>query len=128
MTTEQATEIRTHLINELNANGFNDIVNEVNTRLQHDYGEGEFENTPRALLNFFLTESIDILEGISNNNFDSLINRFNFLNQGNIRVDKIIVDHLNQGESESFDLSQLPNYRNIVLDFQEILIEISNEN
>ena len=68
MTPQQATEIREYLIGQLNANGFSDVVNEVYARLEEDYEESDFERSPRYLTVFFLSESIDVLKGLSNKN------------------------------------------------------------
>ncbi len=128
MTPEQATDIREHLINQLNANGFSDIVTEVNTRLEENYEEKEFERSPRYLLTFFLSESIDVLDGLSNKNYNKLLTRFNEFNKGDYRVESISVELLNQGESVYFDLKELPDYKNIIDTFQNILNQITNEN
>lgn len=128
MTPEQATEIREYLINQLNANGFSHIVTEVNTRLEENYEEKEFKKNPRYLLTFFLSESIDVLESLSNKNFDRLLNKFNEFNKGDDRVESISVELLNQGEPVYFDLKDLPDYKDITETFHDILNEIINEN
>lgn len=128
MTAEQATDIREFLIKQLNSNGFSDIVTEVNTRLEENYEEGEFERNPRYLLDFFLSESIDVLDSLSNKNYSGLINRFNEFNSGDNRIEKIYVELLNQGKSVFFDLQELPNYQTITTTFQEVLNEIRREN
>jgi hypothetical protein len=128
MTPEQATEIREHLVKELNANGFNNILTEVNARLEENYEEGKFESSPRDLLIFFLTESIDILDGLSNKNYDGLINRFNEFIKGDNKIETISVELLNQDELTYYDLKDLPDYKEIVFTFQTILNEIQKEN
>lgn len=128
MTPEQATEIREHLINELNANGFNDIVTEVNNRLVENCEEMDFERTPRYLLTFFLSESISVIEGLSNKNFDKLLNKFNEFIKGNNRIESISVELLSQGKSAYFNLKDLPDYKDIIETFLSILNQIHNEN
>ncbi len=128
MTQEQATEIREHLINQLNANGFSDIVTEVNTRLEENYNEDEFQKNPRYLLTFFITESIEVLEGLSNKDYDKLLGRFNEFTRGDNKVQSISVELLNQGEPVYFDLKNLPDYNDITEAFQNILNEIRDEN
>ena len=46
MTPKQATDIREHLINQLNTNGFSHIVTEVNTRLEENYEERNLKEVP----------------------------------------------------------------------------------
>ncbi|MDW8852857.1 hypothetical protein SD960_22350 [Flavobacterium sp. MMLR14_040] len=61
MTPKQATEIREHLINELNVNGFNQIVTEINTRLEENYDEKDFEKNPNYLCFFSLQKVLRFL-------------------------------------------------------------------
>jgi hypothetical protein len=128
MTQGQAIEIREHLVNQLNANGFSDIVTEVNTRLEENYEESEFQRNPHNLLTFFLSESIEVLEGLSNKNYEKLLERFNEFTTGDNKVQSISVELLNQGEHVYFNLKDLPNYNDITETFQNILNEIGNEN
>lgn len=128
ITLQQATEIRQHLIKELNNNGFSDIVTEVNTRLEEEYDERGFERNPKYLLDFFLTESIEVLENLSNKNFQELITRFNEFVSGEKKIESINVELLNDGEQTFYDLKFLPNYNQIVASFREILNEIRKEN
>lgn len=128
MTSEQAIDLREYLIEQLNSNGFSDIVTEVNTRLEEDYEKEGIENNPRYFLDFFLKESIEVLNSLSNNNYDELINKFNKFNSGDDRIEKISVELLSQGEAIYFDLRDLPNYKKIIGSFQEILEEIRKEN
>ncbi len=128
MTQEHAIEIREHLVNQLNANGFSDIVTEVNTRLEENYEESEFQRNPRYLLTFFLSESIEVLEGLSNKNYEKLLGRFNEFTTGDNKVQSISVELLNQGDPVYFNLKDLPDYNDITETFQNILNEIRNEN
>jgi hypothetical protein len=125
MTDNQATEIREYLIEQLNKNGYSDIVREINTRLQEDFEEKDFHRTPRQLLNFFLSESIDILSSLSNN-YEELISRFNKINSNDKNISGISVELLNQGETTFFDLKNLPNYTEITIAFEEVQSIIEN--
>lgn len=128
ITPEQANDIRNFLIKELNNNGFGDIVTEVNTRLEEEYEEEKFERQPRYLLDFYLTQSIEVLENLSNKNFKGLINRFNEFTKGEKKIEAINVELLDSGEQVYYDLSELPNYDKIISTFREILQEIRKEN
>ena len=128
ITPEQANDIRDFLIKELNNNGFGDIVTEVNTRLEEEYEEEKFERQPRYLLVFYLTQSIEVLENLSNKNFQGLINRLNEFTKGEKKIETINVELLNSGEQVYYDLSELPNYDKIISTFREILQEIRKEN
>jgi len=127
MALDQYTEIREYIIEQLNVNGFSNIVTEVNTRLEEDYENESFKKNPYSLLTFFLRESIDILENLSNQRFDELLSRFNNIND-NQRIDTISVELMNQGELVFYDLKDLPDYKEITITFQEILKEIQNRN
>ena len=128
ITPEQANDIRDFLIKELNNNGFGDIVTEVNTRLEEEYEEEKFERQPRYLLDFYLTQSIEVLENLSNKNFQGLINRLNEFTKGENKIETINVELLNSGEQVYYDLSELPSYDEIISTFREILQEIRKEN
>lgn len=128
ITPEQATDMREFLIKELISNGFGDIVTEINIRLEEEYEESEFERSPRYILDFFLKESIDVLENISNRNFTELIDRFNEFTQGEKKIEAINVELLNAGQQVYYDLKDLPNYDKITVTFREILQEIRKEN
>ena len=128
ITQEQASEIRQHLIYELNTNGFGDIVTEINSRFQEEYQEEKFERNSRYFLDFFLTQSIEVLENLSNKNYPELINRLNKFTNGEKRIGTINVELLNDGEQVFYDLEKLPSYDKIISSFQEILNEIRKEN
>ncbi|MCW3167924.1 hypothetical protein OMO38_05225 [Chryseobacterium sp. 09-1422] len=128
ITPEQANDIRAFLIKELNNNGFSDVVTQVNTRLEEEYEEEKFEGQSRHLLDFYLTESIEILENLSNKNFQGLINRLNEFTNGKEKIKTINVELLNSGEQVYYSLSELPNYEKIISTFREILQEIRKEN
>ncbi len=128
MTTEQAIEIREHLIAELNRNGFSDIVNEVNARIEEDYQEETFERSPRFLLTFFLEEAIDVIDASSNKNYENIINRLNEFIISERQIEGVSVELLNQGQTVLYDLANLPNYSELIEILQEVLNEIRNEN
>jgi hypothetical protein len=128
VTPQQAKEIMEFLTIELNNNGFGDIVTEVSTRLEEEYEDDNIEMTPRYLLDFFLTESIEVLENLSNSNFEEIINRLNQFVQSENSINTINVELLNAGEQDYYDLRELPNYNEIILTFREILQEVRKEN
>lgn len=128
VTPQQATELREFLIMELNNNGFGDIVIEVSTRLEEEYEDDNFERNPRYLLDFFLTESIEVLENLSNSNFEEIINRLNRFCESENSINTINVELLNSGEQVYYDLRELPNYNKIIDTFREISKEVRKEN
>lgn len=128
MNSDQLIEVREHLINELNSNGFGTVVTEVYTRLEESYEVNEFEKSPHSLLTFFLSESIDVLNCLSNKNYDKLLSKFNEFNSGDNQIESISVELLNQGEPMNFDLKKLPDYREIIETLKNILNKINNEN
>ena len=128
VTSQQATELREFLIMELNNNGFGNIVIEVNTQLEEDFEEETFKKQPRDLLDFFLTQSIEVLENLSNKNFQNLVNQLNEFTTSKQQIEIIDVELLNSGEQKNYDLKELPNYEKIILTFRKILEEIRKEN
>lgn len=122
ITDEQAIEIKEYLTSELSKNGFGDVVSEVNLRLEEDYRNKDFFMSSQQLVLFFLNESIDILESLSNRNYETLIDRLNnFLSEGEVK--NIEVESLDEG-GESFNLKGLPDYNEITTTFKEILVEL----
>jgi hypothetical protein len=128
ITPQEATDLREFLIIELNSNGFSDIVTEVSTRLEEDYEEESFERSPRNLLDFFLTQSIETLENLSNSNLQGIISRLNKFIQSSEKIQSINVELLNDGEQTYYDLKELPDYSEIISTFTEVLEEIRKEN
>lgn len=128
ITSEQAIDIRNFLVKELNKNGFGDIVTEINTRLEEEYEDEKFERNSKYLLVFFLQESIEILENLSNNDFQGLVNRINRFTEAEQRIDTINIELLNAGTQEFYDLRELPNYNPIISTFRDVLQEIQKEN
>lgn len=125
---KQATDLREFLTQELNKSGFSLIVTEISARLEEEYEEDKFERNPRYLLNFFLKESIEVLENLSNRNFTELIKRFYQIIISEKEIQIINVELLNEGDQTFFDLSKLPDYQKIISTFKEILNEVRKEN
>lgn len=128
ITPQEATDLREFLIIELNRNGFSHIVTEVSTRLEEDFEEESFERSPRYLLDFFLTQSIESLENLSNSNYHGIISRFNEFTQSDERIQSINVELLNDSKPTYFDLKELPTYSEIISIFTQVLQEIRKEN
>jgi hypothetical protein len=132
MTSEEAKELREHLIDELDANGLGFVVQEVITRTEEDYSEedyGEviFDRNSRSLLIYFIKECISVLDGLSNKDFPGLLNKLNENNEGN-KIESIVVELLSDEPTTYYNLSQLPNYNEIIIELNEVLIEIQSEN
>lgn len=128
ITPQEATDLREFLIKELNRNGYADIVTEVSSRLIEDYAEESFERSPRSLLDFFLSQSIEILENHSNSDYQRIIGRLNKFTTNDEKVQTIRVELLNDGKPTYFDLKELPNYTEIISTFDEVLQEIRKQN
>ncbi|WP_250255133.1 hypothetical protein [Chryseobacterium sp. Marseille-Q3244] len=132
ITNSQATELREHLIREMQDNGFSNIVNEVNSRLKEDYTQ-DSQNGSQFLLTFYLEESIDILENLSNKDYPGLIKRFNnfLVTNNDLKADQlqsIVVQLLSDGKEQEYDLANLPNYENVISILKKALEEIRSEN
>jgi hypothetical protein len=129
MTANQAVSIRKHLIQSLNESGFGEIVLEVNTRLEEDIIDDSFHMDPITHLLFFLRESINALKNISNDNYETIINRLNqYVITDNNPIKAITVELVSQGEPKYYDLKGLPSYKKIINVFEEIYDEIQTKN
>lgn len=127
MDRNQAKEILDHLILELNSNGFGIVVTEVNTRLEEDLEFEKWNPNYLSLLRYFLKESIEIFENLSNNDFPGLINRLNKYLDGGHQIQTVSVEMIT-GEDEFYDLKNLPDYENIINALKEIQVDIQKEN
>nr|WP_068887314.1 hypothetical protein [Pedobacter panaciterrae] len=128
MTDQQANELRIYLIDELNNNGFSDIVIEANTRLEEnsplpkENRNGiEFSRTPNNQLNRFLAYSIEVFRDYSNHNYNALLEKFNSLSPKEIIIDKLEVT--NEDNPNVYDLRELPDYQPII----NVLLEIQQD-
>ncbi|MEI6682375.1 MAG: hypothetical protein WCO44_07095 [Bacteroidota bacterium] len=126
ITEEQALELINHLFSEFNSNGFNEILNQVIGRFEEDYEQPLI--SPIEYLHFFLSQSIDVLECLSNNNFPHLITKYKEVITGNNLVESISVEMLNQGQIEYYNLKSLPDYISLVNSLKEIHKELLREN
>jgi hypothetical protein len=128
-TPQQAEEIRLHLIKELESTGYGDIVREVTTKIEENFEEENFQRNSQYILDFFLSQTIEVFESLSNSKYELLLARLNrYIVVENSKIEGITVELLNQGEKTYFDLSELPNYSNIIFELKDILNEIRLEN
>lgn len=127
MTPLQAADFREFLSNELTANGFSDIVDEVNFRLLERFNDDERPlQGQNEILFFFLGETIKVFDQISNKDFSTIVSRINEnLEEGSI--EGIEVELLGKGEAP-FNLAELPDYRIIANILSEIYEQIYNDN
>ncbi|MCC9063597.1 hypothetical protein [Flavobacterium piscisymbiosum] len=116
MTFQEADDLRLFLVNELIKHGFSTIVEEANKRMLEKFDEGndadknQYNPSPIKLLTDFLYETIQVFTDFSNENYGELIKKIN-KNLDGKEIDGIEVELV--GQSELFNLSELPNYYEI---------------
>lgn len=116
MTFQEADDLRLFLTDELIKHGFSPIVEEVNKRLLERFDEvintdkNQYNPSPIQLLTDFLSETIRVFTDFSNENYGELIKKINKNLEGK-GIERIEVELI--GQSEPFNLSELPNYSEI---------------
>jgi len=126
MTNEQAGAILTELIEELEANGFGEVVRQVRIRLEEAFGDdGDIlEISNRQQLKFYLSESIQILDSMSVSHLSEIIGLLNEFTQTEQPINEIRVALINE---QYYNLSELPDYTAIITVLRNIQSELSNE-
>lgn len=123
MTNEQANEILSHLIAEMQRNGFGEIVRQANTRVEEDFKDN-IGFSVRARLKDFLNNSTQILQSISSSAIPSILSQINsFIDEQN-PVEKISVQLIND---EQYNLRELPNYTSLIQSLKTISEELKDE-
>ena len=80
------------------------------------------------MLTDFLTQSIDIFETLSNSNFEGLMARFReYVKTENGEIETFYVQP-SVDSQDLVDLKNLPDYKEIIVQFQEIRYLITSEN
>ncbi len=116
---EQADDIRLFLIAQLEQYGFGDITREVTIRIEEQFEDDTYDKSPRGMLNDFLIQSIDIFETLSNNNYEALIGRFREYVESDGGIETVYVQPF-LNSKDRFDLRELPDYKHIIVELNEI--------
>ncbi|GEN77513.1 hypothetical protein [Chryseobacterium hagamense] len=127
MTFQQATEIRLHLIQSLRINGLSEVTQQIEIALREELEQKErLVFNPKRLLIFYIDKSIEILESISNDNFEIIINKLNKAIESEVPIEDIQIQLVeNQGV---YSLRNLPSYRPIIEELKEIQNIILEDN
>lgn len=127
MTFQQATEIRLHLIQSLNINGLSEVTQQIGIALREELEQKErLVFNPKRLLNFYIDKSIEILESISNDNFEIIINKLNKAVESEPPIEDIQIQMIE--DQRVYSLRNLPSYRPIIEEFKKIQNIILEEN
>lgn len=116
-------ELLDHLKDELEKNGYGEVVKIVGIRLSNHEGLAsfQFEENSYQVLKFYLNQTIEILKSLSSASVRQSINLLNSsLVEG--RIDKIQVELFGGG---NIDLEKLPNYASLINEMQEILHQLN---
>jgi hypothetical protein len=126
MTNSQANDILLHLIASFQANGYGEIISNVQARLIENLdetdGNGIMES--RTQLKFYLKNSIEILSSFSVNSLERTINRINESISGDLKVTEITIEQL---DGSLFNLANMNDYQPVITMLEAIQSEISNE-
>ncbi|QQT62633.1 hypothetical protein I6I97_02095 [Sphingobacterium multivorum] len=117
-------ELLDHLKNELEKNGFGEVVRLVGIRMANDdqISALSLERDFYRILVFFLNQTIDILHVLSSASVKQTIKTLNnSLEDG--RIKKIQVELLS---GDYLDLEDLPNYTALIADMESILEEFKD--
>ncbi|MGO4709451.1 hypothetical protein AB4Y90_10105 [Chryseobacterium sp. 2TAF14] len=127
MTFQQATEIRLHLIQSLNINGLSEVTRQIEIALREELEQKErLEFNPKRLLIFYIDKSIEILESISNDNFEIIINKLNKAVESELPIEDIQIQMIE--DQGVYSLRNLPSYRPIIEEFKKIQNIILEDN
>ena len=119
MTDEQAVDIQNHLIQELNRYGFGDLVEDSLLYLEEQLPENE-RVSPSDFLLLFLQEMIESIEHISNENYQSLLARFNqSLSSDGAQIETLSVE-LTGTQGGALDLRYLPSYAPLINELRRV--------
>ena len=127
MTFQQATEIRLHLIQSLNINDLSEVTQQIGIALREELEQKErLVFNPKRLLNFYIDKSIEILESISNDNFEIIINKLNKAVESEPPIEDIQIQMIE--DQRVYSLRNLPSYRPIIEEFKKIQNIILEDN
>lgn len=126
---EEVISLRKFFIEELQENGYNDIVQQVNTRLLRDKNQQELTNQPYNLLMYYIDEACNILKSVSNVNYRGLLDNLNASISGEEQaVTSLSVQGIGPDNEAYYDLSAAPNYTKLITLIREIQSDIQNQN
>ena len=127
MTNEQSNEILSHIILELNRNGFSYVVEEINSRRIEDFDLSDSNMNFENSLIYFLDNTIEILENNSNPGVEKIIQKINKNLSGEDYVEEIFVKLIDKESSSNVNLKELPNYYEIIERMRQTRNEIIND-
>jgi hypothetical protein len=132
---QQAEEIRLYLIMQMQRNGFGDVVEEANDRIEarREYGEKNYLTNPGELLINFLNEAILTLSGWSSHHLEETIQLLNeaLKKSGQETISSISVALTEDKERPLYNLSELPDYRKLIFwlnDIRNTILEDQGDN
>ncbi|PZR26064.1 MAG: hypothetical protein DI538_26800 [Azospira oryzae] len=126
MTDQQAQEILSFLVKELEDNGFGEIVRQIRIQFEEQYelDKRELELSSTNLLRFYLRVARESLAAISSERIPELILTINKQLSGENRMEEMEMELL---DGRSISLKNLPNYRPIIEVISAVERETQNE-
>lgn len=129
ITTEQANTLLEFYIEQLQEKGFEDVVDQVNELFLRDEELQQLSNQPYRLLMFYISQTGRILQSMSNSNYQGILRKLNSsLTTEGEGITSLVIQGVGPERAEPFDLSDSPNYGNLIGLLEGIQAEIQREN
>jgi ABC-type transporter Mla subunit MlaD len=123
MTNTQAIELLKHLTDELEINGFGEVRRQANSRVEERFDLTD-NLTPQIRLRELLDNVIQILGSVSSGSVPEIISTLNASLDSVNKIDNISIQLITD---ESYNLSNLPDYTNLIQSLNQVLQEIKDE-
>jgi len=117
--TAQALEIQRHLLTSLQQNGFGRIVEDVITQVIEFEGQLDFDQNPTGTLIDFLDLVMQVISNYSNSDYKEILGKLNESISDENKVRSIVV-RTGDGDNDVVDLSELPNYTEVIQEFRNV--------
>jgi len=127
ITAQQADNLRSFFTNELQINGYADVIRQVNVRLARNPLVDNLAFQSYTLLMFYIDETLDILRSMSIQYYGNLFEQLNSVIEGQ-PITSLIVRGIDPETIPDRDLSSAPDYSQLITQIEQIRAEIQTQN